>query len=296
MPRAPDVLPYNSQPMAFGARLAAAMHRTRSLVCVGLDPDPLACSPALRSQLRLPAGADEAEMALALNRGVIAATHHVACCYKPNAGFYEALGPAGQEVLRATLALIPRETPVILDAKRGDLGSTSEAYARGVFERLGVDAVTLNPYMGYDSLQPFLDYEGRGVFVLVRTSNPGASELQEQLMASGEPLYLHLARRLSAWPARAHLGVVVGATVPRQLEQVREAMPSTLFLVPGVGSQGGSLEAAVRYGGGADGMSCVINASRSIMYATGEDWPAAVRAAAERLRDQINQLRRMPHA
>lgn len=272
--------------MRFRERLAAAMERTGSLLCVGLDPDPTAVGPALREQLGLGSRADEVEVALALNRGTIAATRDLACCYKPNAGFYEALGSFGQEVLRETLAMVPADTPVILDVKRGDLGSTSVAYARGLFERLGVGAVTVNPFMGYDSLAPFLEYEGRGVFVLVRTSNPGAATLQDQILADGRPLYLHLAAQVATWPARATVGAVVGATAPDQLRRVREALPEALFLIPGVGAQGGDLEAAVRYGGGADGRRCVINASRSIMYAPG-DWPASARRAAQALRDEI---------
>ncbi len=261
-------------PPSFFDRLTEIAQRRQSLLCVGLDPHPT----------HMPARFREApNPLLAWNQEVIEATADIACCYKPNIAFYEALSD-GLETLRKTLAAIPINVPVILDAKHGDIGSTAEAYALAVFEHLGVEAITVSPYLGEDSVRPFSRYANRGVFVLCHTSNPGAADLQT-LLVDGRPLYLHVAERAPHWTDHGNIGLVVGATYPQALAAVRAVAPDMWLLVPGVGAQGGDLEAAVRAGLRADGMGLIINASRSIAQA--ED----PRAAAEALRAAINAAR-----
>lgn len=259
-----------------------------TLLCVGLDPE----------MERLPAaveGATPAARIVAFNRAVIEATADLVCTYKPNAAFYEAHGVAGVEALQRTIALVHElapGVPVLLDAKRGDMANTSRAYARAMFDAFGADAVTVQPYQGQEALLPFIERADRGVFVLCRTSNPGAAELQD-LSVEGEPLYLHLARRVAgAWNARGNCGLVVGATWPDELRTVRAVAPDLPILVPGIGAQGGDLEASVRAGLDARGQGLLISASRSVLYASTEaDFAQAARREALRLRDAINQAR-----
>ncbi|NLD43055.1 MAG: orotidine-5'-phosphate decarboxylase [Chloroflexi bacterium] len=256
----------------FWDRLEASITKRDSLVCVGLDPHPG----------RLPAGC---ATVLDLMYRTIDATAEVACAYKPNIAFFEAEGIDGLRALEATLARIPSDTPVILDAKRGDISSTADAYARAAFDWLGVDAITVNPYLGEDGVAPFLAHQGRGVFVLCKTSNPSAGEVQDWLQA-GMPLYRHVAERARTWAKGGEIGLVIGATYPDAIGEIRAASAETWFLVPGVGAQGGDLDAVLRAGLRADGMGLLINSSRGVLYA---DDP---RAAAEQLRLQINALRR----
>ena len=182
---------------------------------------------------------------------------------------------------------MPKNIPVILDAKRGDIGNTAKAYACAAFDELGADAITVNPYMGYDSLAPFIEYKDKGVFVLCRTSNPGASDFQS-IECDGKPLYRVVADRVEGWNKYKNLGLVVGATRIEELKSIREAHPTLPLLIPGVGAQGGSLELAVRYGHTENGLA-VINVSRAVLYASsGPDFAAAARAAALSLRDEMN--------
>ncbi|GAB4567113.1 MAG: bifunctional orotidine-5'-phosphate decarboxylase/orotate phosphoribosyltransferase [Anaerolineae bacterium] len=257
---------------SFFERLTEIVTRRRSALCIGLDPHPERIPERFR-------GAENP--ALAWNHAIIEATADLACCYKPNIAFYEALGD-GLETLRRTLALIPDDVPVILDAKRGDIGSTAEAYARAAFDVLQVDAITVSPYLGEDSVRPFTRYSDRGVFVLCHTSNPGAADLQ-LLAAEGRPLYLHVAERAPRWSDFDNVGLVVGATYPEALAAVRAAAPSTWLLVPGVGAQGGDVRAAVKAGRRADGLGLLINVSRSIALS---DDP---REAALAIREEINR-------
>lgn len=231
-------------------RLAEAARRNESLLCVGLDPRPE----------RLPPGEDLFDF----NRRVVDATGDLACAFKPNFAFYEAAGPAGLEALRRTVAYVHEQAgvPVILDAKRGDIGSTAEAYARAAFEVWGADALTVNPYLGGDSVAPFTAYAGRGVFLLCHTSNPGATDLQT-LPTGGRPLYEVVAEKAAAWGT----GLVVGATYPAALARARALAPEAWILLPGVGAQGGDLEAALAAGLRADGLGVVVNSSRGIIYA-----------------------------
>lgn len=272
---------------SFYAKLAAAVERNESLLCVGLDPNPLQIPAHYRQ-----ADGDVVQGILAWNLAIIAQTQDLVGAYKPNIAFYEALGSAGMAALRATLAAIPPHIPIILDAKRGDIGSTAEAYARACFEELGVDAVTLSPYLGRDSVEPFARYADKGLFVLCHTSNPGAGEFQELEIADwrtldrapNRPLYVHVARTAARWSP--NVGLVVGATFPDAIANVRTAAPEAWFLIPGIGAQGGNLAATLAAGLRPDGRGLLVNASRNIANADDHG------AAARRFRDEINDVRR----
>lgn len=277
--------------MTFDERLRATMRRADSLVCVGLDPDPARGLPGSEEQ-------SSAEAIVAFNAAIIEATRDLVCAYKPNLGFYIARGQAGIEALVATRRLIPPEIPVILDCKVGDMANTAAAYARGYFEVWNFDAVTVNPYLGHDSLLPFLAAPGRGLFVLAKTSNPGSADLQDLIVRDdGQECQLALAvtDRAAAWAreAAATVGLVVGATYPAELTAIRRRAPRLPILLPGVGAQGGEVAAAVRAGVDDEGEGLIVSASRSIIYAgDGADFADRARAATERLRAEINQRRR----
>jgi uridine monophosphate synthetase len=246
---------------SFFENLESRCREKQSLLCVGLDPR-FEHGDAKRA----------AQLALERNREVIEQTLPFASCYKPNIAFYEAYGSPGLEALRATLDLIPEGVPVILDAKRNDIGQTATAYARAIFEHYAVDSVTLNPYLGRESIQPFLAYEGRGLFLLCRTSNPESGDLQSlevrRRHIEGEtsqascPLYLEIAREVCSWSP--DIGLVIGATDPEALERVRDQLPGAWILCPGIGAQGGSMEAAIRAGLRADGSGLLLVVGRSI--------------------------------
>jgi orotidine-5'-phosphate decarboxylase len=280
--------PFMDGAMGFFHKLARAAERNDSLLCVGLDPDPE----------RLPSAAKDVA---SFQGAIIDATCDLVCAYKPNLAFYEAMGEPGLEALRGTLAAIPADVPVIADAKRGDVGHTARAYARALFDYWGFDAVTVNPYLGADSLEPFLEREDRGVFLLCRTSNPGARDLQDLPVLFGEgggqagsarPLFEVVAERAKEWNTRGNAGLVVGATYPEELGRLREICPEMTFLVPGVGAQGGDVEACLRLGLDAAGGGLIINVSRQVLYASqGEDFAAAARQVALALRDEMHRLR-----
>ena len=265
--------------MSFREQYEASAAANDSLLCVGLDPDPE----------RMPAGVGVVEYLT----NVIDATSDLVCCYKPNAAFYEAEDGGGFETLRAVVEAVPDGVPVLLDAKRGDIGNTARFYAQAVFERVGADAVTVNPYLGRDAVQPFLDYHDRHTFVLCRTSNPGARDLQDLPAGEGgRTLYEHVARLANEWNEHGNVGLVVGATYPDEARRIRELCPDLLLLVPGVGAQEGELEAAVRAATDASGGGILVNASRAVLYAgDGADYARAARAAATTLRDAINTAR-----
>lgn len=242
---------------------------------------------------RLPAGISRDAAGIArFTRQIIEATSDLVCCYKPNFPFYGALGPAGVEALQQTIQAVPDDVPVLLDCKVGDIGSTAEQWATMMFEEMGADAITVNPYMGGDALAPFLSYQDKGVFVLCHTSNPGAADLQT-LDAGGMPLYEHVLRKTLEWNAEHdNCGIVVGATQAVSMAGLRQIAPHLPFLVPGVGSQGGDLQTVVQDGVRADGAGLAINASRSINFASeGADFAEAARQATEDLRGQINAVR-----
>jgi orotidine-5'-phosphate decarboxylase len=236
------------------------------------------------------------EDVFAFNRALVNATHDLVCAYKPNFAFYEALGLPGLRALEQTIGHIRDEAPQVLliaDAKRGDIGNTAAAYARALFDVWGFDAATVNPYLGGDAVSPFLDYRDKGTFVLCRTSNPGAGDFQDLVVSDnasgGGPLFQQVALRALEWDRYGNLGLVVGATYPRELEEVRTLCPNMPFLVPGIGSQGGDLEQSVRYGTTASGRRAIVNSSRGIIYASrGPDFAEAARSATEQLRDGIN--------
>jgi uridine monophosphate synthetase len=262
----------------FHDKLRRRMLEAGSLLCVGLDPD-------LR---RIPAQFSHAnDPLLAFNQWVIERTAPFASAFKLNSSFYEAQGVAGWEALRRSIAAIPPEIPAILDAKRGDVGPSSEAYAQAVFEVLKADAVTVNSYLGMDVLEPFFRRPEHGLFVLCHTSNPGASTVQD-LWCEGRPLYTHIAKMAEAQNLLGNVGLVVGATFPEALARLRELTPKMTFLVPGVGAQSGDLEKSVVSGLDAEGLGLVINVSRGVIYEAEPD------AAAEHWRDQINAARSLP--
>ena len=265
---------------SFTDRLRRAQAATRSRLCVGLDPDPSRLPRPLRDR-------PTPEAVLAFNRAVIAATADLACAYKPNLAFYEALGAGGWRVLEQTVAAVPDERLVIADAKRGDIGNTARRYAEAFYDRVGADAVTVSPYMGSDAIVPFLETEGRCAFVLVATSNPSAPELQDAVVGS-ETLYRRVARLAAAAAADrpGEAGFVVGATRPARLAELRAAYPEAPFLVPGVGAQGGEAAAVVEAAGAGP---LLVNSSRGILYASdGDDFAEAARHAAETLRDALD--------
>ncbi|PZS02797.1 MAG: orotidine-5'-phosphate decarboxylase [Candidatus Chloroheliales bacterium] len=270
----------------FAARLRETVARQRSIVCVGLDPDPARFPAELR-------GLPPNEAVVRFNAAIIAATAPYAAVFKPNFAFYEALGADGWQALAETIAAMPVGVLIIGDAKRGDISSTAAAYATAVFARLGCDAVTVSPYLGGDSVAPFLEYsqQGRGVFILCRTSNPGGADLQNLAVRheGGDiPLFLKVAHLAREWDeGRGAVGLVVGATYPNELGAVRRIAPDLPILVPGIGIQGGDLEANLELN---QSGPILISASRSITYAaTGgslADYAAAAASAARRLRDQ----------
>ncbi|MBL8289865.1 MAG: orotidine-5'-phosphate decarboxylase [Rubrivivax sp.] len=277
----------------FTAQLAAAEARARSLLCVGLDPEPARFPAPWRG---------DARRIFEFCAGIVDATHDLVLAFKPQIAHFAAERAEDQlERLVAHIRHVAPEVPVILDAKRGDVGSTAQNYAREAFERYGADAVTLSPFMGADSLEPYMRYTGRGLIVLCRTSNPGGDDLQALKLQGGERLFEHIARLAAGeWSTRAggQVGLVVGATYPRELARVRELAPRLPLLIPGVGAQGGDAEATVRAGWRADA-PVVVSSSRAILYA-GSDGPggsgppafaAAARTAASATRQLLQRAR-----
>ena len=265
----------------FAGRIQRACASARSLVCVGLDPDP-----ALMPVAGL----------LEFNRAIVDSTAGTACAYKPNLAFYEALGMDGLRALEGTVAHIRDAAPdavIIGDAKRGDIGPSARAYARAMFDVWGFDAVTVNAWGGSDSIEPFLEDESKGVFVWCRGSNPGSGDFQDLAIADGERglLYERVARACTEWNGRGNVGLVAGATAPEQLAALRGICPEMPLLIPGVGAQGGDLEAAVRAGVDQRGRMALINSSRGIIYASrGADYAEVAGKAARSLRDSINAV------
>jgi orotidine-5'-phosphate decarboxylase len=266
--------------MSFREKLAHAAETNRTLLCVGLDPDPARVPP---------------ERTAGFLSTVVEATSDLVCAYKPNLAFYEQMGETGYAALRAVLAAIPKHIPVIADAKRGDVAHTAEAYARAIFDELGFDAATVNPYLGGDSVAPFVERADRGVLIVCRTSNPGARDLQDlpvEHQGKTRPLYQAVAELARAWNRHGNVGLVVGATYPDEMRALRSLCPELPFLVPGVGAQEGELERSVHAGLDARGGGMIINASRAVLYgADGPNTPEAARRAAETLRDAIERHR-----
>jgi orotidine-5'-phosphate decarboxylase len=271
--------------MKFVQRLERAWNAGQTLLCVGLDPDPA----------RLPKHLADADYPMfEFGRAIVDATADLVCAFKPQIAYYAAA--RAEDQLEMTIAHIRRRhsgIPVILDAKRGDIGSTAEMYAKEAFERYQADAVTVNPYLGFGALAPFLEFSDKGVIVLCRTSNPGARDVQD-IESKGRKLYQIIAEKAARdWNANGNVLLVVGATYPEELAQIRAIVGDMPILVPGVGAQGGDVAAVVANGATADGTGLIISASRAVLYAgSGADYAEAARSAAQKLRDEINLCRK----
>ena len=275
--------------MTFVEKLHTAWQQSDSLVCVGLDPEPGRFPRSLR---------DAPDRVFEFTRSIVDATADLVCCFKPQIAHFAA--QRAEDALERLIAHVHRTypgIPVILDAKRGDIGSTAQHYAAEAFDRYGADAVTVNPYLGRDSVHPFLDRVDRGVVLLCRTSNAGARDLQDLGVPGPDggtrPLYQHLAALVASdWNGNGNCALVVGATYPRELAQVRAIVGDMPLLVPGVGAQGGDVDAVIAAGCDAAGTGLIISSSRAILYASaGDDFAGAARAAAMQLRHSINRAR-----
>jgi orotidine-5'-phosphate decarboxylase len=272
-------------PMDFRSKLAAAWQRHDSLLCVGLDPDVKRFPAHLQGR---------ADAVLEFCKGIVDATADLACAFKPQIAYFAAL--RAEDQLQDLIAYVHEkypEVPVVLDAKRGDIGATAQQYAREAFERYAADALTVNPYMGFDSVEPYLEYPDRGLIVLCRTSNPGGSDLQNLTVEGGGRLYQHVAELVAGkWNVHGQNALVVGATFPQELADVRRIVGDMPLLVPGIGAQGGDVEATVKAGRTAAGTGLMISSSRAILYAgSGEDYAAQARRVALATRDEVNLYR-----
>ncbi len=279
--------------MNFIEKLTNASRKNKSLLCIGLDPDPELMPDKIT--------------AFEFNKAIIDATSDLVCAYKPNFAFYEALGNDGLDALKRTVNYITEDIPVIGDGKRGDIGNTAKAYAQALFSNLkpewqdgeilfsnlDLDAAIVNPYLGFDAIEPFIQYRDKGVFILCRTSNPGAADFQAlrcETENGPRPLFEIVASKAKQWNIYGNIGLVVGATYPEDLRLIRQSHPDMPLLIPGIGAQGGDLALTVRYGVDAHGEKAIINSSRQIIYASrGKDFAEAARRAAIELRNQINQ-------
>jgi orotidine-5'-phosphate decarboxylase len=292
----------------FMERLRSRWRDAQTLLCVGLDgelerlpPSVVGGQTGLLSLDDERAGSSVEGSLVSFHQAIIDATADQVCAFKPNSAFFEAHGPAGIRALIRLIAYIHARypsVPVLLDAKRGDISSTSAAYARAAFDVCDADGITVQPYLGGEALTPFLERRERGVFIVCRTSNPGSSELQDLRVprtdgTGDEPLYMALARRVAdEWNANANCGLVMGATYPSDLAQVRAVVGDLPLLVPGIGTQGGDLEATLRAGLDSQGYGLVISASRSVIYASSDlDFAQAARHQAKQLNQEINRLR-----
>ncbi|MCP5269846.1 MAG: orotidine-5'-phosphate decarboxylase [Burkholderiaceae bacterium] len=266
--------------MKFTDTLAAATRRHESLLCVGLDPEPSRFPGAWKG---------DAARIFDFCAGIVDATKDLVCAFKPQIAYFHAHRAEDQlERLMAHIRRVAPGVPVILDAKRGDIGATAEQYAREAFQRYQADAVTLSPFMGFDSIEPYLRWDGKGAILLCRTSNPGGDDLQAQTLQGGEKLYERIARLAAGeWNHGGQLGLVVGATYPAEIARVRELAPTLPLLIPGVGAQGGDAESTVR-AGLRPGGPIAVNSSRAVLYASaGDDWATAARRVADATRRQL---------
>ncbi len=261
--------------------LVGQIKAKKSFLCVGLDADIHKLPKHLLK---------ESDPVFAFNREIIDATSDLAVAYKPNLAFYESLGVRGWDSLQRTLEYIPSACFTIADAKRGDIGNTADMYARTFFKTYDFDSVTVNPYMGQDSVTPFLQYEGKWAIVLGLTSNPGAADFQYYRNEAGQPLYMHAMQKMAEWGTPENLMYVVGATRAAELGALRRLLPEHFFLVPGVGAQGGSLKEVFEHGANPE-IGLLVNASRSILYASGkQDFADAARAEAARMQAEMADL------
>ena len=276
--------------MGFVEQLARAERLNDSVLCVGLDPEPAKFPGSWK---------DDASRIFDFCATIVDATRDLVIAFKPQIAYFASHRAEAQlERLIAHIHQVAPEVPVILDAKRGDIGSTAEQYAREVFERYGADAVTLSPFMGFDSIEPYLRYEGKGAILLCRTSNPGGSDLQAQTLAGGDKVFEYIARLAQGqWNRGGQLALVVGATFPEEIARVRELAPTLPLLIPGIGAQGGDAMATVRAGWRADGQGrtvapIIVSSSRAVLYASrGDNFAAAAREAALASRNELNRAR-----
>jgi orotidine-5'-phosphate decarboxylase len=266
--------------MNFNEKLMNATEEHNSLLCIGLDPDP----ELMPSKMDV----------LKFNKAIIDTTADLVCAYKLNLAFYEALD-SGIDAMKHTIKYIPDNIPVIGDAKRSDIGNTAKAYAKALFDNLNFDAATVNPYLGFDSVEPFIEHWDKGVFILCRTSNPGAVDFQSLRLQTEHrqfPLFEIVALRAAQWNKHNNIGLVVGATYPEELKLIRQSYPDMPLLIPGIGAQGGDLALAVRYGVNPAGRKAIISSSRQILYASKEkDFAPAARQVASSVREHINYYR-----
>jgi len=267
--------------MSAASKLKEIQEQKKTMICVGLDLDRKKIPSEYASNIK-----GMYDFAVQ----IIEATSDVVAAYKPNLAFYEELGADGLSLLRKIIEKVPDDTVVIADAKRGDIGNTASHYASAIFDYLMADWVTLNPYMGYDSMRPFLEYDNKGAFILCLTSNSGSRDFQF-LHVLNKPVYMYVAEKVNYWNKEGNFGLVVGATHPEQLQEIREAAGEVPILIPGVGAQGGNLEQAAKMGTADFKKTALINVSRSVLYASaGEDFAAAARKEVERLNSIINNL------
>jgi orotidine-5'-phosphate decarboxylase len=272
--------------MTFQQKLDTIVQKNNSLLCIGLDSDLTKLPPTIKSQQN---------PLFEFNKAIINATHDLVCAYKPNSAFYEAEGDRGVLQLKMTCDYLRKnypQIPIILDAKRGDIGSTNEGYVKFIFDYLGADAVTLHPYLGSEALKPFLSRIEKGSIILCRTSNPGADEFQN-IITNGEPLYKLIAQKITKeWNKNGNCLLVIGATYPEELAEVRKIAPDMIFLVPGIGAQGGDIEKTVKAGLNSQKSGMIINSSRGIIFAgNGEDFAQKARVETVKLKNQINKFR-----
>ena len=272
--------------MTFVKKLLQATQKNKTLLCVGLDPDP---------EL-MPEGVSVFDF----NKAIIEATSDLVCAYKLNLAFYEVLEIEGIEAMKQTIRCIPEDIPVIGDAKLGDIGNTAKAYAKTIFSTFNFDATTVSPYLGFDSIEPFVTYQDKGVFILCRTSNPGAVDFQSlrcetevlfnfDMERRQRPLFEIVAEKANQWNFNNNIGLVIGATYPAELRLIRQSYPEVPILIPGIGAQGGELPSAIRYGVNTSKEKAIISSSRQIIYASkGKDFAEAARQVALELRAQIN--------
>lgn len=268
--------------MDFISKLEAAQDKNNSLLCVGLDPDQPKLPPSVDSYFEF-------------NKAIIDATADLVCAYKPNTAFYEARGAEGIEELKQTcdyIRISQPEIPIILDFKRGDIGNTNDHYAKFAFEYLGADAITIQPYLGAGAVQSFIAYKNKGIIVLCKTSNEGSSEFQDQEVGD-KKLYQVVAENVSNnWNVNGNCLLVVGATYPDDLAEIRQIVGDMSLLVPGIGAQGGDVAATIKAGMNSAKKGLIINSSRAILYASnGDDFVKAARSATEATRDEINKHR-----
>ncbi len=272
--------------MNFTQKLEAAIQKNNSLLCIGLDPEFEKLPQVVKN---------EQDPLFAFNKAIIDATSDLVCAFKPNIAFYEAQGIEGLTQLKKTIEYIQKkhpDTPIVLDGKFSDIGNTAKAYAKTAFDALNADAVTVNPYLGSDAIEPFLEYKEKGTIILCLTSNPGSSDFQLLKTQEGS-VYEHVARKIVEWDkTNGNCMMVVGATHPEDLKKIREMAPDMFFLVPGVGTQGGDLQKTLKNGLRTDKSGLMIHSSRSVLYSSnGQDFADAARKMAQELKDTINSFR-----